>query len=198
MNNMNTSKYCYYCIISSCSVSSYWVLPVKNTHKAVIQKCSVLTLPLNMNTFTTCFARHWTCHNRIWRGVRNYIRIYVGNIHSLRPDHILGDYTPKKKTALVHTRWTNIIVKSISFEYAMVKTTTERYIFSYSPASLHFCVMLYFRAKKFQKYRNLLFQSFRRKYFRFSIRVDYSWWFFKCLLYSIRKYSEKGKSKQSD
>jgi len=149
MNNMNTSKYCYYCIISSFSVSSSEVAPVKNTHKAVLWKCSVLTLLLNVCIFITCFASHWTCRNRMWRDVNDHIRFYVGNIHSLRPGHILGNYTPK--TGLVCTRWTNRIIKSLSFEYTMVRTATKMSIFSSSLASLHFSVMLYSRERKFQK-----------------------------------------------
>lgn len=72
--------------------------------------------------------------------------------------HILGDYTPRNKRGLVCMTWTNRFVNSVSFEYALVRTITERYIFS-SLASLHFSVMLYFTRKKFQVHRNVLYQS---------------------------------------
>lgn len=97
----------------------------------------------------------------------------------------------RRKTGLVCTRWSNRIAKSISFEYG--GEDPYRKVHFHLLASMHFSVVLYLKARNFQKYRNVLFSSFIRKCFRFYVPVGYTWCFFKCALHSIRKKKIKAK-----
>lgn len=147
--------------LHSISFSVSWVLQVKIINNTGIQKCSFLK-PSSVYTFTMCFASHWICHKKIWRGANIYTRFYVGSIYSLRLDCVCGNYTHKNKTGLVCTRWTNKIVKSRSFGYAMVRCSMERHI-----SSVFSCLTSEQETSTNIEMSHVRF--FRRKYFMFSM-----------------------------